>query len=80
MRAKIIEQGNGLPEVGDYCSGNCQLYLIESIDSRIQTDDARGNYFFATVEEADYEDCPEEDEHTALVVPYDDDLEAEVAS
>jgi hypothetical protein len=65
--ARIIEQGNGFPEVGDYCSGNGQLYEITEILGRIQTDDNRGNYFLAEVEEADYSDCSEEDEHSALV-------------
>lgn len=66
-KAIIIEQGNGLPEVGDYCSGEGQLWLIESIDSRIQTDGHSGHYVHATVTAADYSDCSEENEHTALV-------------
>jgi len=67
VKARVYEQGNGLPDVGDYCAGGGHLYLIESIDSRIQTDSAQGNYFFATVSEADWSDCSEADEHTALV-------------
>jgi len=63
--ATIYEQGNGLPEVGDYVGGRGYLYRIESIDSRIETS-ARGNCVRATVVDADWDDCSEEDEHTAL--------------
>jgi len=66
-KAIVIEQGNGLPDVGDYCSGDGQLWLIESIDSRIQTDSAMGNYVYATVSGADYSECNESAEHTARV-------------
>jgi hypothetical protein len=66
--ARIYEQGNGLPSEGDYCLGEGLLWLIESIDSRIQTGDAAGNYVYATVSEADWEDCSEGDKHTARVV------------
>lgn len=64
---RIYEQGNGLPAEGDYCAGHGQLWLVESIDSRIQTGDPAGNYVYATVSEADWEDCPEDEEHTARV-------------
>lgn len=67
MRALVYEQGNGLPEVGDYCAGSGSLYLIESVDSRVQTDSPRGNYVYATVTVADWCECAEDDEHTALV-------------
>lgn len=70
--ATIIEQGNGLPSAGDYCAGEGQLWLVESIDSRIQTGDPAGNYVYATVSPADWDDCPEGDEHTAMVVTADD--------
>jgi hypothetical protein len=66
--ATIYEQGNGLPEEGDYCGGEGCLWLVESIDSRIQTGDPAGNYVYATVTEADWDDCSEGDEHTARVV------------
>lgn len=68
INATIYEQGNGLPQAGDYCGGEGCLWLIESIDSRIHTGDPRGNYVYATVSEADWDDCDEGDEHTALVV------------
>lgn len=67
MRALIYEQGNGLPEAGDYCAGGGYLYRVESVDGRIQTDSAIGNYVLATVSQADWEDCEEADEHTAYV-------------
>ena len=66
--ATIYEQGNGLPEAGDYCSGDGQLWFVVSVDSRIQTNGSQGNYVYATVSGADYSDCSEEDEHTARVV------------
>lgn len=67
MNARIYEQGNGLPAEGDYCAGEGCLWLVESIDSRIQTGDASGNWVYATVSEADWSDCTEDDEHTARV-------------
>jgi hypothetical protein len=73
VKATIYEQGNGLPDVGDYCGGGGYLYRVISIDSRIQTGNARGNYVHATVELADWEDCSEENEHTALVQVADED-------
>jgi hypothetical protein len=68
ISANIYEQGNGLPEAGDYCAGEGQLWLVESIDSRIQTGGPQGNYIHATVSEANWSDCSEADEHTARVV------------
>ena len=70
--ATIYEQGNGLPEVGDYCGGAGQLWLVESIDSRIQTGDPCGNCVLVTVSLADWSDCAEGDEHTARVVVSDE--------
>lgn len=66
--ACIYEQGNGLPDEGDYCSGASALWRVVSIDSRIQTDSPRGNYVYATVEQVDWGDCSEADEHSARVV------------
>ena len=74
-QAIIYEQGNGLPVAGDYASDGDQLYLIESIDSRIQTDSPRGNYVYATVEPVEpveWDECDESDEHSALVELTDD--------
>jgi hypothetical protein len=69
--ARIEEQGNGFPGVGDYCEGEGQLWRVLEMASRIQTGDAmRGdsNYVYACVEEADYADCRDSDVHTARVV------------
>lgn len=66
--AIIYEQGNGFTSEGDYCGGEGLLWLVESIDSRIQTGDPAGNYVYATVVDADWDDCSEGDEHTARVV------------
>lgn len=66
-RATIYEQGNGLPRAGDYCSSGDYLYRVESIDSRIQTGRARGNYVAATVVEVPWSACDEADQHTAAV-------------
>lgn len=73
MKAAIYEQGNGLPEPGDYCGGQGQLWLVESIDSRIHTGDPQGNWVWATVSEADWDDCRESEEHTARVSIEEDD-------
>lgn len=67
ITANIVEQGNGFPSVGDYVVGEGQLYRVLSTGSRIHTDGRRGNYVTARVEEADWSDCPEGDEHSAMV-------------
>jgi len=64
--ATIEEQGNGFPDVGDYCEGEGQLWHVLEMASRIQTGDT--NYVYARVESADYADCDESDVHTARVV------------
>jgi hypothetical protein len=70
MKATIHEMGNSLPTAGDYASSSDQLYLIESIDSRIQTGEAGSgvaNYVYATVEPVEWDECPEGDEFPARV-------------
>lgn len=49
--SKIIEQGNGLPKVGNhvYHHDQDELYRVLRYGC-IQTDDLRGNYFYAEVE------------------------------
>lgn len=69
MEAYIYEQGNGFPVAGDYCVGGGELYEVVEILGRIETGDTRGNRVLAEVEPAEWSDCAEEDEHTALVVP-----------
>lgn len=67
MKAIIEEQGNGFPSAGDYVSSSDQLYRVESIDSRIQTEQFRSNYVYATVEPLDWSECAEGDEFPARV-------------
>lgn len=59
MQAIIIEQGNGYPTVGAYVAADGDLYRVTAIETHIHTGDARGNYVHATVERADWSDCPE---------------------
>ena len=66
-QVKIFEQGNGLPEAGDFCMGGGQLYQVVSMDSRIQTGDVRGNWVYATVSQVPFHACEEADQHTARV-------------
>lgn len=52
ITAKIIEQGNGFPSVGDILLHNDgRTFRIVETDGRIHTGDRRGNYIFAAVEE-----------------------------
>jgi len=77
ITANIVEQGNGFPGVGDYVSGEGQLYRVLSMGSRIHTDGRRGNYVTAQVEEVGWDACDESAEHSALV-DLDDGTEAAV--
>lgn len=67
ITANIFEQGNGFPYVGEYVAGDGQLYRVLTIGTRIHTGDRRGNYVTVQVEEVDWSDCEESDEHSALV-------------
>jgi hypothetical protein len=67
MKAFIFEQGNGLPDAGDYCTDSDYLYRVQSIDSRIHLGDRRGNYVHAQVERVKWDACTQEDQHTAIV-------------
>ena len=69
MKATIEEYGNGLPVAGDYVPGGGYLYRVVSIDSRIQINAHGGHYVHATVEEADWDDCPEGSEFAARCTP-----------
>lgn len=52
MEAKIIEQGNGFPDVGDIIMHNDgRVFRIVEAGGTIHTGDRRGNFIFATVEE-----------------------------
>lgn len=48
--ARIIEQGNGLPDIGElvYHHDSDTLYRLEH-KGCIQTDDVRGNYLYALI-------------------------------
>lgn len=65
--ATIYEQGNGLPSAGDYCSDGDHLFRVDSIDSRVQTGQLRGNCVAATVTQVPWTACDEADQHTAVV-------------
>lgn len=62
---RIVEMGNGLPDVGDYVpDGEGGLWRVLDL-GRIETGrrPGEGNWCRATLERADWEDCPEGDEH-----------------
>lgn len=61
MEAIILEQGNGFPAAGRYVSSGDQLYRVVELSGPIHTDGTRGNYVYAEVEEADWDDCDESD-------------------
>lgn len=65
--ARLIEQGNGFPRVGDYVAGGSDLYRVVAVDTSIQTTGLRGNWIGADVVAADWDDCDESDVHSARV-------------
>jgi len=69
--ATIEERGNGFPDVGDYVPGDDgQLYRVVTLTRRIETGTSSGaaNWMGATVEEADWDDCAEEDLFPAAAI------------
>jgi hypothetical protein len=67
-KCTIEERGNGFPDVGGYAqSSNGNLYRVDSIDSRIQTEQYKSNYVHATVTQVDWDDCGEEEQSDAQV-------------
>jgi len=70
IECKIEERGNGWPNVGDYCAGGGELFRVVSIESTIHTPASPGapEWRYGAVEWADWEDCPESDQHSAAVV------------
>lgn len=75
MRATIEARGssgNGLPDVGDYVRGDDgELYRVTSFTGSVETStraSGGGDWVRATVEPADWEDCPEAEEHPARAV------------
>lgn len=70
-KATIHERGNGFPDEGAYVPGEGLLWRVVRIEGRICTGNSSkggSNYVYAEVEEAEWEDCPEEDEFPAEVV------------
>lgn len=68
-RAVIIrEQGAGYPDVGAYVPGLDSLWRVVSTGSTIHTaGPGLGNYIYATVEAADWDDCEDSDVFAARV-------------
>lgn len=63
IKVRIEERGNGFPDVGRYIPGDGVLYRVESTDGLIHTSQhpGRGNYIYAEVSEADWDDCDDND-------------------
>lgn len=71
MTAIIREQGNGLPDVGDYVAGNDgEVYRVLSIHGPIQTgrSPGAGDWVRAAVELADWDDVTDDTEPTCTAV------------
>jgi hypothetical protein len=68
--ATLNERGNGLPDAGDYVPGDDgQLYRVVETASTIHAGSpGAGNYVYARVELADWSDCEEGEEHSALAI------------
>lgn len=67
--AVITERGNGFPEVGDYVPGDDgEIYEVVELTDRIQTGSrpGEGNWVRARVRLADWSDCEDGAEHSAL--------------
>lgn len=63
MNATIYERGNGFADVGDYVSGDGNLYRVTATSGNIQTGNPGSgapNYMAAEVEEADWDDLTDE--------------------
>lgn len=68
MEATIYERGNGLPDVGDYVSGDDgEVYVITSLASTIHTS-PRGNFVYGCVKLADWTDVTDDNEPTCSAV------------
>lgn len=76
MTATIEERGNGFPGVGDCVPGSDgELYRITATNGRIHTGNPGSgspNYIYAEVELADWDDCEEDEIHTASAAVQDD--------
>ena len=63
--ATVYEKGNGMPDVGDYVSGNDgEVYRVVEFTGPIQTGRSRGagDWVRATVELADWSDVTDDTE------------------
>lgn len=57
--AKVFEQGSGFPDVGDTLLHNDgRTFLVTDCVDVIHTNDPRGNFIYATVEETVSDDEP----------------------
>jgi hypothetical protein len=68
VECTIIENGNGLPDVGDYVPGtDGELYQVAAMSGTIHTGPpGHGNYVHATVAHACWDEVDEDEEiHTA---------------
>lgn len=67
----ILEQGNGFPSEGDYVTDGGDIYRVISAGSTIHAPPALSPhsdcYIYASVVAADWDDCPEGQEHSARV-------------
>lgn len=83
MNGRVLEAGNGLPDVGAYVSDGTALYRVLA-KGRIQTGGSGSgspNWMAAALEEVDWDACSEEDEFPARAIldsegePIDEDFE-----
>lgn len=74
MIATLNERGNGLPDAGEYVPGDDgQLYRVVDTFGPIHTGSpGGGNYVYAHVELADWSDCAEGEESSALAIVSED--------
>jgi hypothetical protein len=73
-KATIQERGNGLPDVGDYVSGDDgNLYRVTSLGGTIHTGrPGQGNYVYGEVELADWSDVDDDSEPVCSAVLSED--------
>lgn len=75
---KIIEAGNGFPEVGDVLQGTHEEFTIDRFVGDIRTDDNRGNYILAVATGSAFESEEEGEEFfPASVEVVEEDFEEE---
>jgi hypothetical protein len=78
MSAKIIERGNGLPNVGDYVTGSAddEIYEVVSMSGIIHTGSpGEGNYVWGKVILADWDDVDLDHEPTCTAIILVDDTD-----